>query len=110
VKRRIRCGWLKWREASECDKRIPTRPKRKFYKSVVSVLGGGQENRAKNECRRERMLRRTSGMTGEDRNEYVRGSVGVALDKTRENGRLRWSCWTRRDDSEAVRTVMSAEG
>ena len=37
VKHRIKCGWMKWREASGvlCDKRIPMRLKGKFYKSVV---------------------------------------------------------------------------
>jgi len=58
VKHRIRCGWIKWIEASGvlCDKIIPMKLKGKLYKSIVkpailynSVLGGGQENRAGNE-------------------------------------------------------------
>jgi len=62
VKYRIRCEWIKGREMSGIlyDKRIPMRLKGKFYKSVVrstilyySVLGGEQENRAKNECSRD---------------------------------------------------------
>jgi len=37
VKCRIKCGWIKWKEASGvlCNKRIPMRLISKFYKSVV---------------------------------------------------------------------------
>jgi len=55
------------------------------------VLGGGQENRAENEC--SQMLRWMSEVIGEDRirNEYIRESVGIAsiMDKMREN-KLKW--------------------
>ena len=57
-----------------------------------------------------RMLRWMSGVTREDRikNEYVRGSIGVAsiVDKMREN-RLRWLGHVmRREETSAVRVVM----
>jgi hypothetical protein len=37
AKYRIKCGWMKWREALGvlCDKRIPIRLKSKFYRSIV---------------------------------------------------------------------------
>ena len=37
IKHRIKCGRVKWREASGvlCDKRIPIRLKGEYYKSVV---------------------------------------------------------------------------
>ena len=37
VAHRIRAGWLKWRGASGvlCDKRIPLKLKRKFYKTAI---------------------------------------------------------------------------
>jgi len=37
VKYRIKCGWMKWREAFGvlCDKRIPMTLKVKFYRSVM---------------------------------------------------------------------------
>jgi len=60
-----------------------------------------------------RMLRWASGATIEDRirNEYIRGSVGGVgsiMDKTWGN-RVRWFDVTRREDSEAVRTVNGIE-
>ena len=56
-----------------------------------------------------RMLRWMSGVTREDkiRNEYIRGSIGVAsiVDKMRENI-LRWLRHVlRREETEAVRLV-----
>ena len=102
-----------------CDKRIPMRLKGKFYKSVVRpVMLYGSECWAvdkKIEQRMSvaemRMLRWMSGVTREDRirNEYLRGSIGVAPigDKMREN-RLRWFGHVmRREESEVVRTVMN---
>jgi hypothetical protein len=44
VKHRIKCGWMKWREASGilCDKRM--RLKRKFYKIIAkpTILYGSE--------------------------------------------------------------------
>ena len=52
------------------------------------MLGSRQKDRTENECSGERMLRWTSGVSREDkiRNEYIRGSIGVAsiVDKMRE--------------------------
>jgi hypothetical protein len=121
VKHRIKCGWMKWREASGvlCDKRIPIRLKGKFYKSVVrpAMLYGSEcwavdkKIEQRMSVAEMRMLRWMSGVTREDRirNEYVRGSIGVAPigDKMREN-RLRWFGHVmRREESEAVRMVMN---
>ena len=119
MKHRIKCGWTKWREASGIlwDKRIPIRLKGKFYKAVVRpAMMYGTECWAvdrKIEQRMSvaemRMLRWMSGVTREDkiRNEYIRGSIGVAsiVDKMREN-RLRWLGHVlRREETEAVRLV-----
>ena len=37
VTRRIKAGWIKWRNASGvlCDRRIPLRLKEKFYKTII---------------------------------------------------------------------------
>jgi len=81
------------------------------------MLGGGHENRAESSVTHVSMsivemimLRWMSWVTREDRirNEYVRGSVRVMsiVDKMREN-RLRWfGHIMKREDSEAVRTIM----
>jgi len=39
IMHRIKCGWMKWREASSvlCDRRIPIRLKSKFYKADDDV-------------------------------------------------------------------------
>ena len=119
MKHRIKCGWTKWREASGilCDKRIPIRLKGKFYKAVVRpAMMYGTECWAvdrKIEQRMSvaemRMLRWMSAVTREHkiRNEYIRGSIGVAsiVDKLREN-RLRWLGHVlRREETEAVKLV-----
>jgi nonsense-mediated mRNA decay protein 3 len=61
-----------------------------------------------------RMLRWMSGVSREDRikNEYVRGSIGVAsiLDKMRDN-RLRWFGHVmRREETNAVKVIMKMKG
>ena len=119
MKHRIKCGWTKWREASGilCDKRIPIRLKGKFYKAVVrpAMMYGtecwavGRKIEQRMSVAEMRMLRWMSGVTREDkiRNEYIRGSIGVAsiVDKMREN-RLRWLGHVlRREETEAVRLV-----
>ena len=93
------------------------RLKGKFYKAVVRpAMMYGTECWAvdrKIEQRMSvaemRMLWWMSGVTREDkiRNEYIRGSIGVAsiVDKMREN-RLRWFGHVlRREETEAVRLV-----
>ena len=120
VKNRIKCGWMKWREASGvlCDRRMPIRLKGKFYKTVVrpAMLYGSEcwavdkKTEQRLSVAEMRMLRWMSGVTREDRirNEYIRGSLGVAsiVGKLREN-RLRWFGHVkRREETEAVRVVM----
>ena len=120
VKNRIKCGWLKWREASGvlCDRRMPIRLKGKFYKTVVrpAMLYGSEcwavdkKTEQRMSVAEMRMLRWMSGVTREDRirNEYIRGSIGVSsiVEKMREN-RLRWFGHVRRrEETEAVRVVM----
>ncbi|XP_050532668.1 uncharacterized protein LOC126900777 [Daktulosphaira vitifoliae] len=126
IRHRIKCGWLKWRKVSGvlCDKRIPMRLKGKFYKTVMrlAMMYGSECWTVDNKVEQRmsvvemRMLRWMSGMTRKDRirNEHIRGSIGVAsiADKMREN-RLRWFGHVmRKEESEAVRTVvqMNVEG
>lgn len=123
---RIKCGWMKWREASGvlCDRRIPIRLKGKFYKTVVrpAMMYGSEcwaidkTMERKMSVAEMRMLRWMSGVTRKDRirNEYIRGSIGVApiIDKMREN-RLRWLGHVlRRENTEAVSVTrnMSVDG
>jgi hypothetical protein len=99
MKHRIKCGWMKWREASGvlCDKRIPIRLKGTYYKAVVrtAMMYGtkcwvvNRKTEQRMSVEKMRMLRWMSGVTrdGKMRNEYIRGSIGVAsiVDRMRKN-------------------------
>ena len=103
VSHRIRTAWLKWRSASGvlCDRKIPLRLKRKYYRTAVrpAMLYGAEVWPAKKQHEHKmsvaemRMLRWMCGHTKLDkiRNEDIRKKVGVApvYDKMREH-RLRW--------------------
>ncbi|KAI8556243.1 hypothetical protein RHMOL_Rhmol05G0237300 [Rhododendron molle] len=99
----IQVGWLKWRSATGvlCDKRVPTKLKRKFYGTSIRpmMLYGTEcwpikkQHVNKLSVAEMRMLTWMCGKTRRDmiRNEKVHEMVGVAPieEKLREN-RLRW--------------------
>jgi len=118
MKHRIKCRWIKWKEASGIlyDKRIPMILEGKFYKSVVR-----QTMLYRSKCRvvdkkieqrmsvaKMRMLSWMNGVTRGDGNEHVREIIGIAsiVDKIREN---RFRCFghvVRRENLESVRNVI----
>ncbi|GKD73211.1 retrovirus-related pol polyprotein LINE-1 [Tanacetum coccineum] len=126
VAHRIGVGWMKWKAASRvlCDRRIPLKLKRKFYKVAIrpAMLYGSkcwpitkaQANRIK--VVELRMLRWTCGKTMVDMisNGVFRAGLDVdsIIDKMRE-GRLRWFGHVKRKPQNApVRRVeaMLVEG
>ncbi|KAH0462579.1 hypothetical protein IEQ34_010154 [Dendrobium chrysotoxum] len=116
---RIQVGWLKWRNASGllCDRKVPLKLKRKFYKMVVrpAMFYGAEcwplkeKHNSKLSVAEMRMLRWMSGFTLRDkiRNELIHEKVGVAPveDKIRESC-LRWfGHIKRRPPDDPVRKV-----
>ncbi|XP_015366174.1 PREDICTED: uncharacterized protein LOC107163320 [Diuraphis noxia] len=106
IMHRIKCGCMKWREASDilCDRRIQIRLKDKTMEQKMSVIAVMRMLRWMSEVKRE----------GRIRNEYIRGRIGVApiVDKLRES-RLRWlGHILRREKTEAVSVTknMSVDG
>ena len=86
----MQAGWCKWREASGvlCDRRVPLRLKGKYYSTVVrpamtyssECWAVKKTHEQKLRAAEMKMLRMMCGVTKRDRvrNEYIRGSVGVA--------------------------------
>ncbi|XP_050508941.1 uncharacterized protein LOC126886137 [Diabrotica virgifera virgifera] len=120
---RIRAGWMKWKEASGvlCDRKIPMKLKGKFYKTAIrpAMMYGTEcwAVKKKEEQRMHvvemRMLRWMSGVTKKDkiRNEYIRGSLGVApIDAKMREHRLRWFGHVqRRDVNHPIRRIAEVQ-
>ncbi|XP_050512981.1 uncharacterized protein LOC126888662 [Diabrotica virgifera virgifera] len=120
---RIRAGWMKWKEASGvlCDRKIPMKLKGKFYKTAIrpAMMYGTEcwAVKKKEEQRMHvaemRMLRWMSGVTKKDkiRNEYIRGSLGVApIDAKMREHRLRWFGHVqRREVNHPIRRIAEVQ-
>ncbi|KAL0809484.1 hypothetical protein ABMA28_011031 [Loxostege sticticalis] len=121
IDHRVNTAWMKWRSLSGvlCDPKMPIKIKGKIYKTVVrpAMMYGSEcwtikkAHEQKLHTTEMKMLRWAGGVTRLDkvRNEYVRGSFGVApiAEKMRES-RLRWyGHIMRRDENHPVRRALS---